>query len=268
MIQGNSSGLESMSSYMQNMTSSGDIDGALGSTAVVFKVAVFIVMVIGGLALAIWTVRIGADILSLALPKSKLTDKIAVLGTGKAENYDNVMDYIKNNAVNTILMLTLIVFLVTGWIFQIAAMVMAGFGLLINKIVGIDVEQSIAEFDSQNYDAKASLMRPNQLKQEYDENVAGMRSQAQLIHEAAGGNPDPKDPKIQQYLRQYALYYARAHISSGKLNERDFNLEARYFDTHRTSGGSGPCNAQFLKNSAISSLLSAHGAPTSCNSSR
>lgn len=268
MIQGNSSGLESMSSYMQNMTSSGDIDSALGSTAVIFKVAVFIVMVIGGLALAIWTVRIGADILTLALPKSKLTDNIAKIGTGKAENYDNVMDYIKNNLVNTLLMLTLIVFLVTGWIFQLAAMVMSGFGLLINKIVGIDVEQSIAEFDSQNYDAKASLMRPNQLKQEYDENVAGMRSQAQIIHEAAGGNPDPKDPKIQQYLRQYALYYARAHISGDKVSESDFNLESGYFTTHRTSGGSGPCNASFLRNDAIASLLSSHGAPTSCQSGR
>lgn len=270
MFENHSSGLQSIQSYMSNMTSNGDIDGALGTTAIVFKVAVFIVMVIGGLALAIWTFRIGADILALSLPKGKMSSKIGALGTGEADNYDTVGGYLKKNALNTILMLVLIVFLVTGWIFQIAGMVMTGFGMLMNKIVGIDIEGSIAQFDAQNYDAKADLMTPTQLKGEYDENVAAMRSQRDNIYEIGGGNPDPKDPKLQQAIRQYGMYYARASIAGKKAerNASDFKVPRSYFAQHKTEGGSGVCVTTFLKHNEVSPVLSAQGVSASCSSSR
>lgn len=270
MFGSNSSGLQEISSYMSNMTSSGDLGGALGTTAIVFKVAVFIVMVVGGLALAIWTFRIAADILTLALPKGRVTEFTGKFGTGKADNYETVMAYIKDNGLNTVLMLTLIVFLMTGWIFQIAGLVMTGFGMIINKIVGIDIEGNIAKFDAQNYDAKADLMRPAQLKKEYDENVSAMRSQRDVIYEIGGGNPDPKDPKLQQAIRQYGMYYARADISGKKAsrNSNDFKVPKSYFNQHKTEGGTGVCVTSFLKHPEVSSVLSAQGVGASCSKSR
>lgn len=256
MFENHSQGLNTVKSYMSSMTSSGDLNNALGSTAIVFKVAVFIVMVIGGLALAIWTFRIGMDILSLALPKSGFTDKISAMGTGKADSYEDVMAYIKDNGLNTLLMLTLIVFLMTGWIFQIAGLVMTGAGMLINKIVGIDVEGSLAKFDAESFSQKAGIMRPAQLKQQYDANVGAMRSTMQQIYETGGADPDPDDPRLKTMFRTYTMNFVKADLigKQAKNHTSDFKVPSGYFEQHLIQGGTGVCDDDFLKNAEINDI--------------
>lgn len=264
MFENHSQGLNAVKSYMGSMTSTGDLNGALASTAIVFKIAVFIVMVIGGLALAIWTFRIGMDILSLALPKgNKVGEMASKWGTGKADNYEDVMSYIKDNGLNTVLMLTLIVFLMTGWIFQIAGLVMTGAGMLINKLVGIDIEGSLAKFDAQSFTSKAAIMRPAQLKQQYDEHVSGMRATMQQIYETGGKDPDIKDPRLQTMFRTYTMHYVKAELigKQAEKHAKDFKVPDTYFEQHRIEGGTGVCDADFLSNGGISDVGEV---PTSC----
>lgn len=268
MFENHSQGLNAVKSYMGSMTSTGDLNGALASTAIVFKIAVFIVMVLGGLALAIWTFRIGMDILSLALPKSGFTDKIASLGTGKADNYEDVMSYIKDNGLNTLLMLTLIVFLMTGWIFQLAGLVMTGAGMMINKLVGIDIEGSLAKFDAETFTNKAAIMRPAQLKQQYDEHVGGMRSTMQQIYETGGKDPDIKDPRLQTMFRTYTMHYVKADLIGVEAAKKakDFKVPASYFKQHKIEGGTGVCDGDFLTNGGIDGVGGVKGKCTKSHS--
>lgn len=263
MQERSSRNFDAINSYMQTMTASGDVSAAMGTTAYLLKLTVFLVMVAGGLALAIWVFRLAADILALALPAGKASERIGKLGTGRSQDYDSVMAYLKDNAVNTILMIILIAFLVTGYLFQIVGMAMTGFGLLINKLVGIDVEEVLMEFNHQEYETQVLLMTPAQVKAEYDQSIAGMRSEAQMIHSIGAQNSyDINNEQLRQHLRQYALHYQKANTiggtggSSGAVTASNYpNLESGYFNTHNVGGRNGVCVAGFFDHDFIESEL-------------
>lgn len=274
MQERSSRNFDAINSYMQTMTASGDVSAAMGTTAYLLKLTVFLVMVAGGLALAIWVFRLAADILALALPAGKASERIGKLGTGRSQDYDSVMAYLKDNAVNTILMIVLIAFLVTGYLFQIVGMAMTGFGLLINKLVGIDVEEVLMEFSVQDYETQVMLMTPAQVKAEYDQAVAGMRSEAQMIHSIGAQNSyDINNDQLRQHLRQYALHFQKADAiggssasgtSGGAVDRNNYpNLEDGYFGAHRTGGRNGVCVEGFFSHSFIQDEMGSSG--VSCN---
>lgn len=102
-----------------------------------------VVQIIGLVALGVWIFRIGVDIVLITMRGTTFTDNLSKFGTSSkgSESYKSVATYLKGNLLEIILVVVLVSLLITGWIFRIFSMALSGFGSLLNKLLGLDIER-------------------------------------------------------------------------------------------------------------------------------
>lgn len=252
-----SSGLSDIVSFFNNQSSSGDVSGALGTASIAFKIAMFVIMFIGAIAMAIWIGRIGVDILLIVLRGTKWgdSDKIKALGTGKEGSHGTVGSYLKGNLLEIILVIVLIVFLMTGWLFRLIAIALSGFGALGNKLFGLDIEGTFTAVEAQAYAENLSYRRSASLKGEYDEQLGALRAESERLYEISKKGTASDDPKFQRSKRMYSMHMARAILLAKQLEENgaitEFKLDKDYFKQHLRQRGNGVCNKNFVDTTII-----------------
>lgn len=256
-----STGLSDIVSFFNSQSSSGDVSGALGASGVAFKVAMFFIMFVGAIAMAIWIARIGVDILLLVLKGTTVADKegFKKLGTGKGEGVASVADYLKGNLLEIILVIILITFLMTGWLFRIIAIALSGFGVLGNKLLGLDIESAFSAVDAAAYAELIPSRRTASLKVEYDEVLGSLRASANELYEMAKDGKISDDPKFMRAKKMYSVNMAKAQLLSVDLTKDsrqahvDYKIDESYFSQHLRGNGDGVCNGAFVQEEVIGS---------------
>lgn len=260
-------------SFFNGMSASNDVGGALSNSALAFKISMLAIMLIGGLAMAIWIGRIAIDILVITLRGTSVATKMSKLGTGKSDAEGSVGGYLKSNLLEIIFVILLIFFLISGFLFRLIAVAISGFGALGNKLFGLDIQGMLGSIDIEAYKEGVDAQRPTTRKQNYDNEIGVMRAELRNLYEMnEKGQNSTKDKYVEKYNRSKRTYthaFARAETivngggteGGGKLNEADFRLPDGYFAQHLDGAGNSPLCVDVFLDDAVKS---AYGADKNC----
>lgn len=238
-----------------------DVTTAMDVTGVFIQFATIFVQLIGFIAISIWIARIGIDILLLTTKGTEVATKMEKFGTGKSEHYDSAVAYIKGNLIQIAIMVVLIVFLVTGWIFKLFSIAMSGIGMILNRLLNLDVgavwsEQEIIAWQN-NYDSSTNAQKMEM----YDNAVSDAQSYAQTLYDMKGVPKD--DVNRQEIERNYTNAMMQANYVSnqgGSDLAGALNKPADYFSRHQRTDAI--CNDYF----ELTEAASTWGGSISCNS--
>ena len=250
-------GLSDIVSFFNNQSSGGDVSGALGSAGIAFKITMFLIMFVGAVAMAIWIGRIAVDILMIVLrgTDNKAVEAMGKFGTGEANSYANVKTYLSKNLLEIILVIVLITFLMTGWLFRLIAIALSGFGALGNKLLGLDIEGALSAVDADAYTENIKARRTTALKIQYDEELGTARAESVRLYEMAKDGAVGDDPKFVKAKRLYTTAMVRADLVSKELVSRKVTTELKlsdgYFEQHKRTTGDGVCNDSFKDSTVL-----------------
>lgn len=243
-----------------------DVSTAMDLTGIFIQFATIFIQIVGFIAIAIWIARIGIDILLLTMQGTKAAEKLQDLGTGKSEHYESAVAYIKGNLMQIAIMVVLIVFLITGWIFRLFSIAMSGIGMILNRLLNLDVgtiwsEQEVIAWQD-NYASSTNAQKLNL----YDDAVADAHGYAQTLYEMKGISKD--DPGRQDIERNYTNAMMKAnYVSSGDGSGSTgsdlaaaLNKPDNYFDRHKRTDSI--CNEYF----ELSEASTIWGGGVSCDS--
>lgn len=246
--------------FFRSQSSAGDLAGVLSETSIIFQVVIIIIMFIGAIALAIWLLRIGADM--IAIVTATRGDKASGVhthatnwGTGDAGNYINVWTYLKKNLLNIILVILLLFILFSGYIFTLIAMAIDGLGTLANKLFNLDVGGKLSALDAETYANNIESQKTVSLRNQYDEQLSGARENANQLYDKAKGGVGEDDPALVKMKSQYTQNMVKANILADELRNRgaetEYKLGEGYFRQHLMQSGDGVCNESFLLDDVI-----------------
>lgn len=260
---GAQAGLGEVVNYFNVRSSMTDVSSAIGITNFLMSAAILIVSVLGFVALAIWVLRIGIDILLITLRGTQIADSLRSLGTSKdAENYDKVSTYIRKNLVEIVLVVVLVALMVTGWLWRIFAIALQGVGGMLNFLLGLDFNGMMSTVDYEAWKENVMTQRPAAVRNEYDEYTGAAASQLEQLYGMT--DVSNENPAKQDLIRQYAIALARAeHISSTQTNlASTLRLDANYFDRHKNSA---VCNGGYIGTTTATEVLDYLNASVGCN---
>ena len=251
MSAGASTGLGDIFSFFNNYATSGDVDGALVSTGFIFKAVLWAIIFVGAVSMAIWIARIAVDILLLVTRGTKIAESgLKKFGTGKDGGAADVKDYISKNAVEILLVIVLITFLITGWLFRLVAIALSGFGALGNKLFDLDLESAFTTTEVDSYLDQLGSRRAVSLKSEYDQMLGNARTEATRLYDYAKQGKLKTDPAYEKSMKLYSNYMYRAEaISQVMTSEKleSLNVSENYFTQHLSTKGSEVCNTNFIE---------------------
>lgn len=221
-----------------------DVTTAMDLTGIFIQFATIFIQIIGFIAISIWIARIGIDILLLTTKGTKVAENLEKFGTGKAESYESAVAYIKGNLIQIAIMVVLIVFLITGWIFRLFSIAMSGIGMILNRLLNLDVgaiwtEQEVIAWQD-NY---ASSTNAQKLEL-YDNAVADAQGYAQTLYDMRGVPKDDQDR--QEIERNYTNAMMQANFvesQGGSDLASSLNKSQDYFSRHRRTDAI--CNDYF-----------------------
>lgn len=240
-----SSGLSDIVSFFNTQSVNNDVAGSLLNASLAFKISMGIIMFIGALAMAIWIGRIAVDILLIATRGMGKLEKLANFGTGKADSYSSVANYLKGNLLEIVMVIVLIAFLMTGWLFRLIAIAISGFGMLANKLFNLDVNGGMSKLSAQSFKEGVDMMRVQEQKAKYDEELGAMKSQSDILYQYASEGKEKDSSTFITAQRAYTVHMARANYLSTKLESKSksLNLNKAYFKQHIDSRLG--CNSAF-----------------------
>ena len=228
-----------------------DVTTAMDLTGIFIQFATIFVQIIGFIAIAIWIARIGIDILLLTTKGTKVAENLEKFGTGKAESYESAVAYIKGNLIQIAIMVVLIVFLITGWIFRLFSIAMSGIGMILNRLLNLDVgavwtQQEVIAWQD-NYESSTNAQKIEM----YDNAVAEAQGYAQTLYDMKG--IPSTDPNRQEIERNYTNAMMQANYvdtNEGDALATALNKPANYFKRHRATDAI--CNSHFELEAASS----------------
>lgn len=242
-----------------------DVTTAMDLTGIFIQFATIFVQIIGFIAISIWIARIGIDILLLTTKGTAVAEKMQKFGTGEADHYESAVAYIKGNLIQIAIMVVLIVFLITGWIFRLFSIAMSGIGMILNRLLNLDVGAIWSEQEVQAWKDNVASSTNAQKLEMYDNSVADAQGYAQTLYEMKG---IPKeDADRQEIERNYtnammqANYINSSASGGGASLATALNKPTDYFTRHvRTDA---ICNDHFELD-GVSDIWG--GSSISCNS--
>lgn len=253
-------GLSEVTEFFNTQSATGDVGSALSDSAVWFKVAIYLIMTIGAIAMAIWISRIAVDII-LIVTKGMgkgggAIGGLAKFGTGKDENYTSVGKYVKGNILEIILVLILVTLLITGWLFRLVSIAISGVGTLGNKLLGLDIGGKLSALDAEAFTEQTKAQRTASLRNQYDEQLASAKQYSSNLYEQAKDGAISDDPTFNEVKSYYTQSMVKADILATELNKRgassELKLGSNYFSQHLRQNGEGVCNKSFLVRDVMS----------------
>lgn len=253
---GAQAGLGQIVNYFNVRSSMTDVSTAMGITNFLMSAAILIVSVLGFIALAIWVLRIGVDILLITLRGTSIADKLRKFGTNDDKgSYDKVSTYLQKNMVEIILVVVLVALMVTGWLWRIFAFALQGVGGMLNFLLGLDFNGMMSSTDFNAWKENIGQKRPEAIRNEYDEYSGRAASTLEQLYGMT--DVDNTNPEKQNLIRQYtiALYQAE-HIGTTYGNQLATTLktDANYFKRHQNA-----CAKGYLDSNAAQGVKSVLG---------
>lgn len=254
------SGLSTITEFFNTMSATGDVGSALSGSAVWYKIAIWLIMTIGAIAMAIWIARIAIDIVLIVTKGMGKGDGglegLSKFGTGKSESYESVWKYVKGNLLEIILVIILITLLMTGWLLRLIAMAISGVGTLANRLLGMDIGGKLSALDAEAFIEQVGVQRTSSLRNQYDEQLASAKTYSAHLYDMAKDGAISDDPAFQQTKSFYSQAMVKADILADELESRDAKAELKlgdgYFQQHLRQSGEGVCNTSFLTQDVMS----------------
>lgn len=236
--------LQQVIRFFDVKSATADVSTAMDVTGIFIQFATIFIQIIGFIAISIWIARIGIDILLLTTKGTEFANKMEKFGTGKSEHYDSAVAYIKGNLIQIAIMVVLIVFLVTGWLFRLFSIAMSGIGMILNRLLNLDVgaiwsEQEVIAWQD-NYASSTNAQK----MELYDNAVADAQGYAQTLYDMKGISKDNSDR--QEIERNYTNAMMRANYvesTGGSDLASALNKSNNYFSRHRRTDAI--CNDYF-----------------------
>lgn len=258
---GGQGALESLQSFFDVKAATSNIDSALDAVSWLFTIVIWVVQIVGLIALVFWIFRIGVDILLITMRGTGVAKALEKFGTKEgAESYKNVGAYLKGNLLEIILVVVLVSLLITGWIFRIFSLASAGFGSLLNKILGLDIDGLISSADAQAWKDNIKVARNASIRNEYDQSVSDARGYLAELYNMQGVSS--ADPTYLSTSRKYSVAIAKCqYIAKEKGPDviDQLNLDSGYFSQHKYD------DSVFNEGMLQSDVMSNWGGSTSLN---
>lgn len=229
-----------------------DVSNSMALTGVFIQAATMMVQIIGFIAISIWVLRIGVDILLLTTKGTAIAEKLDGFGTGDEKNYESATAYISGNLVQIALMVVLIVFLITGWIFKLFSLSMTGIGMILSRILSLDVGAAWSQQEVLAWRDNVMSSTNAQKLAIYDEAVSEAQGYAQSLYDMRGA---PKEDAMRQEMEhKYTNAMMRAQFintgeGGGSSLAEALNKPDDYFGRHLRTDAI--CNAHFLEDSMV-----------------
>ena len=253
--------LQQVIKFFDVKATTADVSTAMDVTGIFIQFATILVQIIGFIAISIWIARIGIDILLLTTKGTEFANKMEKFGTGKSDHYESAVAYIKGNLVQIAIMVVLIVFLITGWIFRLFTIAMSGIGMILNRLLNLDVgaiwtQQEVLAWQD-NYKSSTNAQKLAL----YDNAVSEAQGYAQTLYDMKGIPKD--DPNRQEIERNYTNAMMQANYvekEGGGTLATALNKSSDYFTRHKRTDAI--CNSHF----ELSDAATTWGDKVSCGS--
>lgn len=267
MNTGGQTALEGVKSFFDMKSQTDNIAYATGITSPFISLTLLAMQVIGFVAIGIWTLRISADILGLALPDKAGSKFVAMFGTAKAESYGTAKDYMSKNMVNVVSVLLLTVLLMTGMLYRVLSLALGGIGTVLNIVFKLDIDGIVSASDASAYINQLGTRRPTDLRNEYDSQLNSLKQFANQLYEYSAEGISKNDSLWKSSSRKYTTAYIKADAIATSLKGKEtseLKLGSSYFQQHKEN--SKVCNKDFSDSDVISAWkVSGTSANVSCN---
>ena len=254
------SNLSIVSEFLNSQSATGDVGKALMDTTVAFKIVIWVIMVAGAIAMAIWIGRLAIDILLIVTrgmgDGNKFKETVSKWGTGKDGTYSTVGAYLSGNLLEIVLVMILVALLMTGYLLRLIAFGITGVGTMLNKLIGLDVGGSYSALDAEAFAEQVQVQRATSLRNQYDQQLASARNYSAELYDMAKNGAISDDPQFNQVKSYYTQSMVKANIISGELLSRggvvdEMKLGEGHFRQHLRQSGDGVCNDNFFVDDVI-----------------
>lgn len=266
---GGQTGIQQVQSFFNLKSQTSGIENAMGITSPFITFTIWVIQMVGFIAIGIWMIRIAVDILALSTKNLAFADKLQTFGTGKdSSSYDSTGAYIKSNGLEIVMVITLTVLMMTGLLFRILALALGGIGTILNIVFNLDLDGLNSSADAQAFVENLETRRPASLRNEYDEHLASARGFASELYNLAADGVSQSNPNFQATSRRYTTAMAKAELISQTdvmaAYGDQLKLGEAYFQQHKYNAD--VCNDSFI-DSDTSTIWSQSGRTLnlSCN---
>lgn len=248
METGGQSGIQAVQSFFDMKSQTAGIENAMGITSPFITFTIWVIQVLGFVAIGIWFLRIAVDVIALATKNLEFAEKIQKFGTGKKESYESTMAYIKGNGVEIVLVITLTVLMMTGLLFRILSLALGGIGTILNVVFNLDLDGLNSAADAAAFVENLETRKPASLRNEYDKHLSSAKGYADQLYAYAADGLSKNDPDYQAVSRKYTTALAKAELISKTDVIKNFGKQLKlgdaYFEQHKYNAD--VCNKKFV----------------------
>lgn len=248
MDTGGQTGIQSVQSFFDMKSQTTGIENAMGIVSPFITFTIWVVQIVGFVAIGIWMIRIAADILALSTKNLAFAEGIQKFGTGKTDSYDSTGAYIKKNGVEIVLVICLTVLMMTGLLFRILSLALGGIGTILNVVFNLDLDGLNSAADAQAFVENLESRKPASLRNEYDEHLTSAKGYATQLYTLSADGVSKTNPNFQATSRKYTTALAKAELISKtdvmKTGSKQLKLGADYFKQHKYNAD--VCNKAFF----------------------
>lgn len=249
METGGQTGIQSVQSFFDMKSQTTGIENAMGIVSPFITFTIWVVQLVGFVAIGIWMIRIAADILALSTKNLAFAESIQKFGTGKdSSGYDSTGAYIKKNGVEIVLVICLTVLMMTGLLFRILSLALGGIGTILNVVFNLDLDGLNSAADAEAFVQNLETRKPTSLRNEYDEHLSSAKGYATQLYSLAAEGLSQNDPDFKSTMRKYTTAMAKAELISKtnvmKTAGKELKLGDAYFKQHTYD--SSVCNKAFF----------------------
>ena len=248
------SGIQAVQAFFDMKAQTSGIEQAMGITSPFITFTIWFIQVLGFVAIGIWFLRIGVDVIALSTKNLKFAEGIQKFGTGKdSSSYSSTMDYLKKNGVEIVLVITLTVLMMTGLLFRILSLALGGIGTILNVVFKLDLDGLNSAADATAFVENLPMRTAPSLRNEYDQQLSSAKGYADQLYGFAAEGLSTSDPNFQATSRRYTTAMAKADLIGKTAEDKKYNntlkLGASYFKQHEYS--TDVCNTSFINKDTL-----------------
>lgn len=166
----------------------------------------------------------------------------------------NITDYLKSDLWKPILTLAFIGLLASGTALPLAGALAGSIGAMVDKLLDLDPEGQIRDFDTKKFKASLNYTRSNDLKMQYDKAVAEARQYRETIYDIGTKNAGSDSQQLKRAQTMYTHAMMRANLIGKSVKSsmtKELKVPKNYFKQHTKDG---MCVGKFKDSAVVSAF--------------
>lgn len=165
-----------------------------------------------------------------------------------------INNYLKHDLWKPILTLAFIGLLASGTALPLAGALAGSIGAMVDKLLDLDPEGQIRDFDTKKFKASLNYTRSNDLKMQYDKAVAEARQYRETIYDIGTKNAGSDSQQLKRAQTMYTHAMMRANLIGKSVKSaatKELKVPSNYFKQHTADG---LCVGKFKDAAVVSSF--------------